>query len=229
MTETAHETVVTYPRWAWALVWAGFPAVGAGIGWVLKAIAGWVSGLVWTPLRGPFTAIASIPEPLATVGALAIGALAGFAFAFMSAQESLRVTVGVDAVELQHGESAPQTYARSRVDAVFLDAKHLVLLDSGTAELAREKSDLEPDVLRRAFQEHGWPWLAADPHAAAFRRWAADDPELPQVARSLLEARAMALSKGDAAEAARLRRELANLGVVVRDEHKRQFWRTVTT
>lgn len=223
-----NETVVTYPRWAWALVWAGFPAVGAGVAWLLKAIAGWVAGLAWAPLQGPFKLVASIPEPQATIGALVIGAIAGLVFAFLSAQESLRVTVAGDAVELKRGDAGPRTFPRHKVTGVFLDAKHLVLLDSGTGELAREKSDLEPGDLRKAFEAHGWPWLAADPHAAEFRRWIEDEPDLPAGANALLKARAKAVSKDDAEDAAELRAELAKLGVVVRDERKRQYWRRLT-
>ena len=41
----------------------------------------------------------------------------------------------------------------------------------------------------------------------------------------LLKARARALDKGDGDEAVQLRADLARLGVVVRDENKRQYWR----
>ena len=51
-------------------------------------------------------------------------------------------------------------------------------------------------------------------------------PTLPVGADALLKARARALDKGDSGDAAELRSELARLGVVVRDEKKRQFVRT---
>lgn len=221
-----NETVVTYPRWAWVLVWLGFPLLGGGAGWLLKSVAGWIAKLSWAPLQGPFKLIASIPEPHATYGAVGIGAAAGLVLAFLTAQDSLKVTVSDSLAELQHGSEASRAYARGTVTGVFLDAKHLVLQGRDTSELVREKSDLEDDKLRKAFESHGWPWLAAgDPNAADFRRWVQDDPDLPPAANALLKARAKAVSKDAAADLRELRAELAKLGVVVRDEKKKQYWR----
>jgi hypothetical protein len=95
-------------------------------------------------------------------------------------------------------------------------------------ELARKATDLDADRLQAAFVIHGFPWLAGgDPHKDEFRLWAEDMPDLPAGANALLKARARALGKGgDGKEdAAELRAELARLGIVVRDEKKRQYWR----
>jgi len=55
-----------------------------------------------------------------------------------------------------------------------------------------------------------------------------DLPGLPEGAGALLRARAQALEKRKDREVAELRRELGRLGVVVRDEKRRQYWRTIT-
>jgi hypothetical protein len=52
-----------------------------------------------------------------------------------------------------------------------------------------------------------------------------DLPELPTGANAILRARARALERGDTEDAAQLRRELGKLGIVVREEAKRQSWR----
>lgn len=220
------KTVVSYPIWAWILVWVGFPLVGAGVIWLLKAFAGWVANLKWAPLQGPFRLIDSIPEPQATIGALALGAVAGLILALLTAQDSLTVTVGRQDAHIRRGGSQGSTYPRDEVTGVFVDAKHLVML-GGPVELAREKSDLEDRELRRAFEGHGWPWLEADPHRAEFRRWVEDDPDLPPAGNAILRARATAVRKDNTADMVEFRQELAKLGVVVRDERKKQYWRLV--
>lgn len=69
-------------------------------------------------------------------------------------------------------------------------------------------------------------WADADPHLAEFRRWVPGTPGLPEGANALFKAREKALKKqGDAEDARELRKELARLGVVVRDEDRRQCWR----
>lgn len=214
------------PAWVPPLLWLGFPVLGAGLGLVLKAISEWVASLRWAPLQGPFELVASVREPYAWIGAVLIGGVAGLAFAYLAARESLAVTVSESGVAFNRGGTV-RTVPRVGVSAVFLDGKQLVLHGPVTEELAREKSDLPARGLRDAFVAHGYPWQEdGDPHRAEFRRWVPDIPDLPVGADALLKARAKAVTKGDGEDAAELRAELARLGVVVRDEKKRQFVRT---
>jgi hypothetical protein len=135
------------------------------------------------------------------------------------------VTVADDRVTFTRGGVA-RAVKRPLVSAVFLDGKQLVLLGRATEELAREASDLEADRLRDAFVVHGFPWRAGgDPYRDEYQRWVDGVPGLPASANALLKARARALDKGDGDEVAQLRADLARLGVVVRDESKRQYWR----
>ncbi len=221
------ETVIRHPRWVLGVVWLGFPVLGAGAVWLLKAIAGWVAGLQWAPFQGPFKLVASIGEPQASIGALAIGAVAGLVVAAMAVGDFLQVHVSPAEVRFKRGAKPERRVAREAVMGSFHDAGHLVLLGAGGAELAREKHDLERAELGKAFETHGWPWLSADPHAGQFRRFVDDDPDLPPSANAMLKARAVAVSKNDNHDLAELRDELAKLGVVVRDEKKRQYWRLV--
>ena len=117
---------------------------------------------------------------------------------------------------------------RSAVATVFLDGKHLVLLGPDTGELAREKTDQPVSKLAEAFTRHGYPWRAdGDPQADAFRLWSSTSPGLPAGAGALLSIRARALKDDKTEDAADLRAELLNLGVVVRDQGGKQYWRPV--
>jgi hypothetical protein len=231
--ERYSETAVAEPAWVRALVWIGFPLLGAGTGWLLKSVAGWVVSLPWAPFQGPFTLvnhlISSFGEPQATIGALAVGAVAGLVLSFIAAEERLTVSVSDDRTSIARGESS-QAIERRSVGAVFLDGKELVILGQAGEELAREASDLDVDRLRAALLTHGYPWTAdGDPYRNEYRLWVEDTPDLPAGADALLKARARALGKGDdgKGDAAELRAELARLGIVVREENKRQYWRRV--
>ncbi|ASU84370.1 hypothetical protein CDO52_17590 [Nocardiopsis gilva YIM 90087] len=224
MSQRENATVVSERVW-----WIGFPLIGAGLGWLLKSLAGWVASLEWAPFQGPFRLVASLPEPVATIGAFVLGAAAGLVLAFLWWLGSLSVTVTDDGVVLKRGDNV-QEIQRPSVNAVFLDGKDLVLLGGGTRELAREKNDLDATVLEQAFSAHGYTWLAeGDPYRDEFRRWVPDMPELSQGAHALFKARQRALEKDDGDDAAELRHELAKLGIVVRDEKKRQYWRAMDT
>jgi len=114
---------------------------------------------------------------------------------------------------------------RSSVRAVFVDGRQLVILGTSSEEMVRESCDLPSDRLADAFRRGGYPWAEADPFAAEFRRWVPDVPGLPPGADALLRARDRALQKGDDDDVTDLCRELARLGVVVREDNKRQYWR----
>ncbi|MBB6171400.1 hypothetical protein HNR23_001460 [Nocardiopsis mwathae] len=224
MSRPENTTVVREHVW-----WIGLPLIGAGLGWLLRSVAGWVASLEWAPFQGPFKLVAALPEPVATIGALALGAAAGLVLAVLWWAESLTVTVTDDGVELKRGDSA-QDFRRSSVHAAFLDGGHLVLLGGGTRELAREKCDLDAAALAGAFTARGYAWLAdGDPHREEFRRWVEGAPELSASADALFRARQRALEEKDGDDAAELRRELAKLGIVVREEKKRQYWRAADT
>jgi hypothetical protein len=219
------QTVVAEPRWWRVLVWIGIPLLGLPAGWLLESVASWVASLPWVPFQGPFKLVASVPEPHATIGALVVGGLAGLVLATLAALDRLTVTVADDQVAFTRG-GVTRAVTRALVGAVFLDGKQLVLLGPATEELARETSDLQADRLEDAFVVHGFPWRAdGDPYRDEYQRWVDDGAGLPAGANALLKARARALDKGDGDDAAELRTELARLGVVVRDQRKRQYWR----
>lgn len=208
-----------------SLVWAGFPIIGAGAAIAVKVLAGWATSLRWFPFQGPLELIDSLPDPQATVGSLALGAVAGLAVAFLAERDYLRLTISDRKLTVVHAETS-RTFERKAVSAIFMDGKDLVLLGHATEELLRERGDVDTKRLGPALRDHGYPWRPdGDPYRADFRRWVEDTPDLPAGANAVLKARARALERSDAGDAAELRSELAKLGIVVRDESKRQFWR----
>lgn len=219
-------TVVTADPGEKLLVWT-FPVLGALAGWGIRLIAGWVAGLAWAPLQGPFTLVASIDEPWATVGACAVGGVVGLLLTMTAIGERLTVRVASDEVTLTRDDKSVRV-PRSAVDSVFLDGKQVVLLAPGGAELAREPADLSAEGLAAAFQAHGYPWRAdGDPYAGEFRLWVPNVPGLPAGADALFAARAQAIEKKKRDDLAAIRAELLRLGVVVRDDGRRQYWRVV--
>lgn len=222
-----HEaTVVREPKGGVAVVSVAFVVGGAGLGWLIKAAAGWVAGLPWAPFQGPFRLISEITgaEPVSTIVALVVGALAGGVVALLAVADMLRVTLTSEEVVLTRGDHR-RSLNRSEINAVFMDGKQLVLVGRGGEELAREQNDLKPGRLAEAFRARGYRWSDEDPFAADFRRWVPETPGLPEGAEALLKARERALQNGDKDDVADLRSELARLGVVVRDQDKRQYWR----
>lgn len=143
-------TVTDASPGALAFVWGGFPLLGALAGWLVKLAAGWIADLPWAPFQGPFELLNDITgtEPQSTIGALAIGAVAGLVVALLAHADFLTVNVYHDRVELKRDEDRKE-FRRSSAKHVFVDDKRLVLVGSQDEELAREKTDLKAEQLEK--------------------------------------------------------------------------------
>jgi hypothetical protein len=211
-------TIVPTPWWARVLVWLGLPAAGAALLFVAVRV------LRWLPLPGPLHLVRELPPTTGSIIAAALGALLGFVLAALVDRESLTVRIGSAEVVLSR-PGTRHVVPRPEVAVAFPDRDQLVLLGRTGREVAREPSHLPAGRLRAAFTAHGIAWADEDPYLAAYRRWVPDLPELPAAAHALFAARQRALVAGDDADLRELRAELARLGLVVRDERKKQHWR----
>ncbi|MGW3467869.1 YqeB family protein [Saccharopolyspora sp. NPDC000995] len=218
-------TTVTEHRLVRHGSWIVCPLLAALVVWLLRLASAWVAGLPWAPFQGVFQLAASVPDPWGMVGAIAIGAILGLGFAGLMAQERLTVTVEPEQVVLTVGRSQ-QHIARAEIGYVYVDGKNLLVLDESGGEHIRQPSDLDKFALRRAFTEHGYPWRDKDPFTGSYSLWVEDTPELSLRINSLMAARERALRKRAGKEAALLRTELVKHKILVRDEKKRQYWRT---
>ncbi|WP_199821569.1 YqeB family protein [Streptomyces rimosus] len=211
-----------------ALLWAGFPVLGAVVLWLLSRAAGWVASLPWAPLQGPFKLVASVPEPQVSIGAVILGVLLGLGIAFFAESEYVTAVIDPEQAVLTV-DRVSRTVPRAATAAVFKDGKSLVLLGHDTTELARLRGDFDAERFAAAFRRHGYPWHPdGDPYAADFRRWVTGQPDLSATAHALLKAREHALKKDKKEDAEQLRTELSALGIVVREgKDKAQQWRRV--
>jgi hypothetical protein len=218
-------TTLARPAWAQGTLYVAAATLLAGAGWLLDLLAHWLVGLKWAPMRGPAELLTSIPEPWLSVGLVVLGALAGVVLIFVDALEQVSVTVSGERVVLKR-PGHEQEIARERVGHVFQEKDQLVLLGPEGEELAREKCDLGVRRLAAAFTAHGYAWVDGDPYEDEFKLWVPKTPELPELANALLTARAEALKSSDSGDSVKeLRRELARVGIVVRDKGKQQYWR----
>lgn len=221
------KSIVGYGVSTKVTLYAGFGVVGLVLGYFLPRIATWALTLKWIPFQGPIELINSFRGPWLDVVLALVGLIAGLSIAYIAIKESLVTMITDQAVQL-YKDGHNQAIGRKDIDAVFLDGKQLVIVGVSGHELAREKYEEKPEDMAYAFNQHGYPWSAeGDPYKDQFRRWVADMPDLSAAANALMKAREKALKEKNAEEIKDLRRELAKLDIIVRDEGFRQYWRNV--
>ncbi len=218
-------TTLARSVWAQGALYAAAAVLLAGVGWLLDPLANWLVSLKWAPMQGPAELLVSVPEPWLTVSLIGLGALAGAALIFFDSLEQVSVTVSGEWVVLKRAGHL-RKIAREQVGHVFREKDRLVLLGLQGEEIAREKCDLNARRLAAAFTRHGYTWVDGDPYEDEFRIWFPQTPELPDLANALLAARAKAMESSDSGDSVKeLRRELARIGIVVRDKGRQQYWR----
>lgn len=218
-------TTVADPAWVKPAFLVVPPILGAALGWGLSLVAEWITGLSWFPFQGLFELFTDLPETARLVVALALGLLVGVVLGLWAVHETLTVHVGTARIELKRGDY-DRALDRADVASVFVEDKRLIVLGHRRQELAHVVFDLDRDRLADALRRHGYAWRPdGDPYAAEFRRWVPGADGLPKGADPLLKARGQALEKSKGDDLRELRDDLADLGVVVHDKGKKQYWR----
>ncbi|MEV0460137.1 YqeB family protein [Catellatospora methionotrophica] len=208
-------------------LWISCVAVGAGLGWLLRAVSEWAASVDGMPLRDWITVLAKVPDPYGTPLCLLLGVAFGAEVARRTLKDSVAVSVTPERVLWRAGRQT-RRIARAQISAVYLDGvDDLVFLGTDTGELARANNNLNEDAVKEVFLRHGYPFFDADPHLEQYMRWVEDLPALSATANALLKARQKALEDSAVEDAAELRADLVKLGVVVRQNDDRQFYRLV--
>lgn len=221
------KTVVGYSKITGIILYGGFGIVGTILGFFLPRIAAWAVTLPWVPFQGPLKLINSLQGPWVAIIMAVLGLLAGLVLAYIAVKESLIITITDQEVQLEKDKNT-HTIALKDIDMVFLDGKQLVLLGKSGFELVREKNDQSAIQVSNAFKKHGYPWSSeGDPFKDEYRRWVQDIPDISPAANALMKAREIALQEKEEEDIKDLRRELAKLGYIVREEGTRQYWRKI--
>ncbi|WP_205328457.1 hypothetical protein [Glycomyces sp. YM15] len=224
-TRIGETTTVADAPWVGPAFLIGLPLVGAALGWGLTFIVEWIVGLAWFPFQGLFELFNDLSGTLRLIVALAAGLLLGLVIALFALHEMLHITVGRDRIAFRRGDYEREI-DRADVTGVFVQDKRVVALGHRRQELANVEFDLDRDKLAAALRRHGYGWHPdGDPYAAEFKRWVNGADGLPQGANAVLKARQQALEKSNTGDLRELLDELADLGVVVHDKDKKQYWR----
>ncbi|SFB20009.1 hypothetical protein SAMN05216266_10675 [Amycolatopsis marina] len=225
MNEATERSTVRHSTGLHVFLWTAFPACGAVLGIVLAQVPGWIAALPWFPNQESIADLAGVIGVKTTVALAVAGVLAGGFVALLAYDDIVTVTIDEDSVAVKRNDSEA-VFPGAAVSGAFADGKELVLLGPHGEELAREKTDLRSHRLRAGFEAHGYDWHEHDPYGERFTRWIDGSSGLSQDAHAILRARQTAIENDDAEDLRDLRRELSRHGVFVRDEGKRQYWRT---
>ncbi|MYL43552.1 YqeB family protein [Virgibacillus salexigens] len=199
---------------------------GAILGWYIPVLADWVLTLPIVPLEDFISLIASLNHFWVSIVSLILGIIAAIVFIIIVFNETLKVEVSDRMVELIIGEKQDK-FEKQQISAIYVEGKQLVILGLSSEEKYREVVESKFDYVKEVFLAYGYPFRNEDPYINYYQRWELGNGDLPSDVNSILYARSRALREDQKKEAKRLREDLAQLGVVIRDEQNSQFIRMV--
>lgn len=202
------------------------PILGGLFGWFLPIIADWALKIPFIPFEGVLEWIAALESQWVSVIAAILGMVAGIFFVFYAFSESLKITITDEEVKLNVKEKVNNIH-KKEISAIYMEGKDLVVLSAEGNELFRGQAESKKVLVSEALRQHRYPWKDKDPFENQYQRWVADHPDFPPQTNALLSARERALKNEEIEEAKVLREDLADHGVVIRDEDKRQYVRIV--
>lgn len=193
-------------------------------GWFLPVIAEWIVNFPFVPNLKIVEFILSFNHSTVSIISLIIGFIAAILLSFNIIAESLEVTISPQNITLKMKENI-DTIDKRDITAIFMEKKELVILGSCSIELYREELDVKKEKAKEAFHYYRYPWHDEDPYKDHYERWVPDHPDFSEKINALLDARAKALEEDERDDAKQLRKDLAKLGVIIKDEKNAQYVR----
>lgn len=200
--------------------------LGAVIGWFIPVIAEWILKLPIVPMEKLIIMISSLNHFWVSIVATIIGVIVGLVFSMIVFSETLKVIVSDHQLKLTM-KDVEKVIEKKEIAAIYIENKNLVVLGQSGQELYRELFEPKLEVVREAFLRHSYPWKEEDPFTDQYKRWVVEHPDFPADINALLNARERALKEDNKEEAKHLRKDLAQVGIVIRDEKKAQYVRII--
>ncbi|SER68246.1 hypothetical protein SAMN04487944_10842 [Gracilibacillus ureilyticus] len=222
-----NETVLYLTAGEKALIIIAPPVLGGLLGWFVPSVAEWVITLPFIPFQGVLEWIASVESEWVSVLPVMIGVIVGIIFTYYVFTESLKITIRDEEVNLSVKNNR-QNIKKRELSSVYMDGKYLVFLNKHGEELYRGRPESKKELVIEAFSQYEYPWEDRDPYEDHYQRWVRDHPDYSRHVNALLAAREKALKDLETKEAEVLRKDLADLGIVIRDKGKRQYVRMGT-
>lgn len=201
--------------------------LGAIIGWFLPLIAKWILKLPFIPLEKLFIFVSHGNNFWVSIIAMIIGIVAGIISSIVILNESLKVMITDSNIELQTGDNQ-EIINKNDISSIFIENKTLIILGNHSNELYREIIESKRETTKEAFLYHHYPWKEEDPFINQYKRWVLGHTDFSEQTNALLYARGHALKNDEKDEAKQLRKDLAQLDVVIRDDKNAQYVRHAT-
>lgn len=233
-TSTATTDTIVLKRQTWLNVvfFTVLPLLGAGLGFLLSFVPGWltrlpdwVDNLPMIPGHEQFAMLDGLSGPWLTGILIVIGALAGVVLSVMT----LTVPtweISRDGLRIVQDNKTLLDVPLHHIHSLHPEENgQIIVLGTDTGVLARAEVEPSAAELKEAVGQFGLTWHDSDPFENDYVRWLDGDPELSDKVNAILRTRARAVEKGDEEDGASLSKALGAEGIVVRDRGERQQWR----
>lgn len=219
-------------RFLWII---GFSIIGAVVGYFFSYILSWANNIERFSNSRRLSLITKITDFVnSTIGEwdtllfIIIGIVGGIYLGKILLRESPTVSISDYSIAIDN-DLESLTFARNEIQEIYYDKDELIIIGTTDHELLRESYDIKEEKLKNTFKNHNYPFSLNDPYKTYFKQWSSSTDELSIAANALMKARELAIKNKEEDEVIGIRNELSKLGVIVKDDDTKQYWRFTTT
>ena len=203
-----------------------FPIVLGTIGWFLPKLFDFIKRISFFSDSKAIQLLESFNPFWVSIILMFVGVVIGVFLALTIYSEALKMNIS-DHEILFNKDDKEKTIQKSEIKAIFMEDNEVVITDHKGQELLSEKTDIKKEKIREIFLYHHYPWCEQDPYVNEFNLWTLEDHTLGEKVNSILYERRKAIREGDKKKAKNLKKDLNELGVVVKDQGENQYVRKV--
>ncbi|XCS11635.1 hypothetical protein GBG21_02035 [Aeribacillus pallidus] len=203
-----------------------FPFVLGTIGWFLPKLLDYIKSISFFSDSKVIQLLASFNPFWLSIILVFAGVVIGVLLSLTVYSEALKMSIS-DQEILINKDDSERIIRKSEVKEIFMEGHEVIITGHRGEELLREKTDISKEKIRNIFLYHHYPWFEQDPYVDKYILWTLEDHTLGEKVNSILYERRKAIREGDKKKAKNLKKDLNELGVVVKDQGEDQYIRSI--
>jgi len=203
-----------------------FPVVLGTIGWFLPKLLELVKRIPIFSDSNVIKLLNSFNPFWVSIILMFVGGVIGILLSLTIYSEALKMNVNNQEVMINKDDKEKRI-RKSEIKEIFVEDNTIVIIGNKGQELLSEKTDIKRNKIKEIFLYHHYPWSEQDPYVDEFALWTLEDNTFGEKANAILYERRNAIREGEKKKVKNLKKDLSELGIVVKDRNEDQYVRKV--
>lgn len=202
-----------------------FPVVLGIIGWFFPKLLNVLSKIPILSDSKVIKLLQSFNPFWVSIILMIVGIIIGILLSLEVYNETLKMEINDQEILIKKDNKEIIT-KKADIKEIYMEDNEVVIISKKGQELLRETTDINKEEIRNIFTYHHYPWCDHDPYADEYILWTLENQSFGEKINSILYERRNAIRDGDKKKANHLKKDLGELGIIVKDRNGNQYVRS---